>query len=35
MIRCPNCNYEIPEEPGLIKAFKAWKERKGGTKGKV
>ena len=31
MLRCPNCNYEIPEEPKLIKAIKAWKERKVGT----
>jgi hypothetical protein len=34
MMRCPNCNYEIPEEPKLIKALKAWKERKNGIRGK-
>ena len=28
MIKCPNCGYDIPEEPRLIKAFKAWKERR-------
>jgi len=32
MIKCPNCNYEVPEEPKLIKAFKSWRERKNGNK---
>ncbi len=34
MVRCPNCGYEIPKEPGLIKAFKAWRRRDDGTRGK-
>jgi len=31
MIKCPNCNYEIPTEPRLIKAIKAWKGQRNGT----
>ncbi len=27
MLRCPNCGYDVPVEPGLIKAFKAWRRR--------
>ncbi|MEE9399570.1 MAG: hypothetical protein V3V23_04810 [Dehalococcoidales bacterium] len=33
MVRCPNCGYDIPGEPKLIKAFKAWR-RENGTRGK-
>ncbi|OGO22425.1 MAG: hypothetical protein A2Z28_00880 [Chloroflexi bacterium RBG_16_51_9] len=31
MIKCPNCNYEMPAEPKLIKALRVWKERNIGT----
>jgi hypothetical protein len=34
IMKCPNCGYEIPEEPKLIKAFKAWKEGKNGIRRK-
>ena len=34
MVRCPNCNYEMPTEPKLIKALRNWKERKNGTRRK-
>lgn len=27
LIKCPNCGYEIPREPGLIKKLKRWKEK--------
>lgn len=27
MIRCPNCGYEIPAEPKLIKAIRAWRQK--------
>lgn len=27
MVRCPNCGYETPGEPGLIKALKGWRKR--------
>jgi rubredoxin len=33
MTRCPNCGFDIPEEPKLIKAFKAWRRRENGVKG--
>ena len=32
MVRCPNCGYEMPVEPKLVKAFKAWRRRKNATK---
>lgn len=32
MMKCPNCGYEIPEEPKLVKAFRAWKERRNGIR---
>ncbi len=28
LIKCPNCGYEIPKEPGFIKALKKWKEKR-------
>ncbi len=31
MVKCPNCGYDVPTEPGLIKAFKAWRKRVNGT----
>jgi hypothetical protein len=31
MIKCPNCGYEVPEEPKIIKALKAWGRRNSGT----
>lgn len=27
MMKCPNCNYEIPAEPKLVKVLRAWKEK--------
>ena len=27
LVKCPNCGYEIPKEPNLIKSLKRWKER--------
>ncbi len=32
MVKCPNCGYDVPVEPGLIKAFKAWRRRDDGAK---
>ncbi len=32
MVKCPNCGYDLPTEPRLIKAFKAWREQSNGTK---
>jgi rubredoxin len=34
MVRCPNCGYDTPVEPKLVKAFKAWRRRQNGTRGK-
>lgn len=34
MVRCPNCGYDIPMEPRLIKVFKSLGRRKHGTRGK-
>jgi hypothetical protein len=31
MIRCPNCGYDIPKEPRLIRALKAWRRGKHGA----
>lgn len=31
MIRCPNCNYEMPAEPKLVRTIRAWKEKINGT----
>ncbi len=28
MIKGPNCDYDIPEEPKLIKLFRAWREKR-------
>ncbi len=27
MVMCPNCGYEIPREPGLIKVLRKWREK--------
>jgi hypothetical protein len=27
MLRCPNCGYETPPEPGFIKKLKEWRKR--------
>ena len=27
MVMCPNCGYEIPKEPGLVKALKNWRKK--------
>lgn len=29
MIRCPNCGYETPAEPKIIKRFKKWRKKDG------
>lgn len=34
MVRCPNCAYEVPQEPRLIKAIRAWRRRNHVTKRK-
>ena len=34
MVRCPNCGYDVPTEPKLIKVLKAWRRRGNGTRGK-
>ncbi len=34
MVKCPNCGYEVPIEPGIIKAFKAWRKGDNGIRGK-
>ena len=34
MVRCPNCGYDMPIEPKLVRAFKAWRRRENGTTGK-
>lgn len=31
MVRCPNCGYDMPAEPKLVKVFKAWRRQKNGT----
>lgn len=31
MIKCPNCGYEIPMEPKLIKTIKGWRKQGNGT----
>ena len=32
MIKCPNCGYDIPAEPKIIKVLRAWKEKRNGRK---
>lgn len=32
LVKCPNCGYEIPEEPVLIKKIKKWKEKRNAIK---
>ena len=34
MVRCPNCGYDVPTEPKLIKVLKAWRSRDNGARGK-
>ncbi len=34
MVRCPHCGYDMPVEPRLIKALKAWRRRDNGAGGK-
>ena len=34
MLKCPNCGYDVPIEPRLIKALKAWRRKDNGTRGK-
>jgi rubredoxin len=34
MVKCPNCGYDVPMEPKVVKAFKAWRRRGNGTRGK-
>jgi len=29
MLRCPNCRYESPGEPGLLKMIRKWRKRDG------
>ena len=33
-VRCPNCGYDMPVEPKLVKALRAWIRRDNGTSGK-
>ena len=30
-VRCPNCGYETPKEPKLVKTFKVWRKQANGT----
>ncbi|MCX7766083.1 MAG: hypothetical protein N2246_05190 [Candidatus Sumerlaeia bacterium] len=32
LVKCPNCGYETPEEPMLIKKLKKWKEKRDAIK---
>ncbi len=32
LLRCPNCGYEIPKEPGFMKIFRRWKEKRDAAK---
>ena len=34
LVRCPNCGYDMPAEPKLITALKAWRNRDRGTRRK-
>ncbi len=34
MVRCPNCGYDMPAEPRIIKALRAWRRQDNGTTGK-
>ena len=27
-VRCPNCSYEMPQEPKIVKRIKAWRNRR-------
>ena len=28
LIKCPNCGYEVPAEPGILRRIKKWRRRK-------
>ena len=32
MVKCPNCDYDLPAEPKLVKVFKAWRNKDNGAK---
>jgi len=32
--RCPNCGYDVPLEPKLVKILKAWRRWDDGARGK-
>ncbi len=34
MVRCPNCGYDMPKEPKIIRAFRAWRKRDYGNRRK-
>lgn len=34
MVRCPNCGYDMPVEPKIVKAFKAWRRHDRGIRRK-
>ena len=34
MVRCPNCNYDVPRQSRLLAAFKALRRKDNGTKRK-
>lgn len=31
-VRCPRCGYDMPEELGLVKWIRAWKEKRNARK---
>ncbi len=30
-VKCPDCGYDVPVEPKLIKVLKSWRRHKNGT----
>ncbi len=32
LVRCPNCGYEVPLEPKLLRVFKKWRKKVNETK---
>jgi len=28
LVRCPRCGYEMPQEPRLVRLWRAWRKRK-------
>ena len=32
LVKCPNCGYEVPKEPGFIRQFKKWRNSKNESK---